>query len=315
MADHRSKRLKVGEEEPLPATATVTDQGSPVYPTKSTLDVTTTTQQKENDRHVEENQQLTKQLQLAQDNLRFMVKTKKQELDSVLLYFMTSDLQQELECITEEKADLSVKEKVLREQLDEANKLMAQQKDELLAMNQKLEQQNQQMQAYSSKKDQPDSVDGRAIDLSGRAIDLSGDRDAEMFSEYHCQLRKQIEFFQTSQEDMEGTRSTCSKPIVLNQVGIRCKHCKTLPVSERGRRAISYPRTIQTIYPMVLTMSKHFLENCPKIPPAIRQTLEKLAQDNRYKKRGSTMYWSDGIQEIGIQETDNGLTFSDRDQY
>jgi hypothetical protein len=49
--------------------------------------------------------------------------------------------------------------------------------------------------------------------------------DDDSLSAYQCMVRRQIEIFEARTEDVESNAQGRNKPIVLGQVGIRCRHC------------------------------------------------------------------------------------------
>jgi len=70
------------------------------------------------------------------------------------------------------------------------------------------------------------------------------DFDEETLTEYQCLLRKQIELFEAGPEDIKASAQGRNNPILLGQVGIRCRHCASFPLKCRPRGAIYYSRTI-----------------------------------------------------------------------
>ena len=65
--------------------------------------------------------------------------------------------------------------------------------------------------------------------------------DDEDLSAYQCLVRKQIEAFEASDEDMGTNARGRNRAIVRGQVGIRCRHCKVAPPQHRQRAALYYP--------------------------------------------------------------------------
>lgn len=58
--------------------------------------------------------------------------------------------------------------------------------------------------------------------------------DRETLSEYQCLVRQQIEIFEAEMDSIKGKAQGRNTPILLGQVGIRCKHCAVLPLSFFG---------------------------------------------------------------------------------
>lgn len=68
------------------------------------------------------------------------------------------------------------------------------------------------------------------------------DFDAETLSDYQCLLRQQIEVFEAGPDDVNASAQGRNNPILLGQVGIRCRHCAAYKVKARG--SVYYSRTI-----------------------------------------------------------------------
>jgi hypothetical protein len=72
--------------------------------------------------------------------------------------------------------------------------------------------------------------------------------DDDDLSPYQCLVRKQIELFEAQDVDAETNARGRNRPIVVGQVGIRCKWCKQLPPRKRERAAIYYPSKLDRLY-------------------------------------------------------------------
>jgi hypothetical protein len=81
-----------------------------------------------------------------------------------------------------------------------------------------------------------------------RPITLDMDYDSHVLNDYQSILRKQIELFETGPEDVRGKAQGRNKPVVLGQVGIRCRHCSTIPKSARPKGSVYYSRSLVGIY-------------------------------------------------------------------
>ena len=128
------------------------------------------------------------------------------------------------------------------------------------------------------------------------------DRDEETLTEYQSLLRKQIEIFEAGPEDISTNAQGRNTPILLGQVGLRCRHCAPLPRAARTKGAVYYSQTIDGIYQVAQNMSKvHLCERCQRIPRDIRQKLKALRNDNQRAAGGKT-YWSDGVRSLGVYE-------------
>jgi hypothetical protein len=140
-----------------------------------------------------------------------------------------------------------------------------------------------------------------------RGIRLALACDAEQLSDYQILVRQQLEVFEAGSEDIESNTQGRKKPVVLGQVGLRCRHCAALPLRARGRGAVYYPAKLQGIYQAAQNMAgSHLCEACQQIPNSVRDEIRKL-RDRRDNASGGKQYWADGCRALGIFETESGL--------
>ena len=136
--------------------------------------------------------------------------------------------------------------------------------------------------------------------------------DDESLSEYQCLVRKNIELFEATHVDVESNAQGRNKPIVLGQVGIRCRHCTMLPPKNRSRGAMYYPAKLDGLYQAAQNQAKgHLTKHCQHIPPAIRSELLRL-NDHKSSAGGGKKYWGDGVRVLGVFEDTHGLRFEKR---
>jgi hypothetical protein len=76
-------------------------------------------------------------------------------------------------------------------------------------------------------------------------IPLSLKCDSDQLSEYQILVRKQLELFEASEEDVSSNTQGRKKQLFLGQVGIRCRHCARSPLRKRGKGAVYYPMKLQ----------------------------------------------------------------------
>jgi hypothetical protein len=136
--------------------------------------------------------------------------------------------------------------------------------------------------------------------------------DDDSLSDYQCLVRKQIELFEALDDDVESNAQGRNKPIVIGQVGIRCRHCATLPPRHRARGATYYPAKLDGLYQAAQNMaSSHLCSHCQLIPPAVRQELLVL-RDRKSSAGGGKKYWADGVRALGVYEDADVLRFERR---
>ena len=82
----------------------------------------------------------------------------------------------------------------------------------------------------------------------GDGVSLALRSDEENLSEYQCFIRAHIELFSAKVRDIECNAQGRNKPIVVGQVGIRCKACACIPPGRRPRGAVYFPAKLTGLY-------------------------------------------------------------------
>ena len=72
--------------------------------------------------------------------------------------------------------------------------------------------------------------------------------DSQALNDYQSLLRKQIELFETGPADVQGKAQGRNRPVVMGQVGIRCRHCATMPKPARPKGSVYYSRSLDGVY-------------------------------------------------------------------
>ena len=143
------------------------------------------------------------------------------------------------------------------------------------------------------------------------AVPLSIPSDDEHLSEYHCLVRAQIDLFAAGEADFQSNMQGRNRPIVRNQVGLRCRHCaKISPPNRRAPGAVYYPSKLSGLYQAAVNMAKnHFMVSCQKIPSDIKARLSRLKEKKTYMLGGGKGYWSTGGRIRNVIEVENRLFF------
>lgn len=136
--------------------------------------------------------------------------------------------------------------------------------------------------------------------------------DNEVLSESQIFLRKQIEFFETALEDVGKTTSGRRRPIMLNQVGIQCRHCGVIPTRYRQKAAVYYPAKMASIYQAAQNMAlTHLTTQCQHIDEDTRKRLKEYQEGRSVAGHGGKKYWADTAKSQGVIECeDGGLRFA-----
>ncbi len=133
--------------------------------------------------------------------------------------------------------------------------------------------------------------------------------DDESLSEYQCLVRQQIEIFEAGVAEVESNAKGRNKPIVLGQVGIRCRHCSKVAPKQRTKGAMYYPAKLNGLYQAAQSLaSGHLCVHCKDIPPGIRQELIVL-KEKKSSAGGGKDYWGEGVRILGVYEDEDGLRF------
>ena len=136
--------------------------------------------------------------------------------------------------------------------------------------------------------------------------------DDAVLSENQIVLRKQIEFFEASLDDVGRTTSGRRHPILMNQVGIQCRHCSSIPARYRQRGAIYYPAKLTGIYQASQNMAvAHMANLCQFIDSETKERLQTYQKARAAMGHGGKHYWADTARAQGVVESEEGgLRFS-----
>ena len=136
--------------------------------------------------------------------------------------------------------------------------------------------------------------------------------DDDSLSAYQCLVRRQIEMFEARSEDVESNAQGRNKPIVMGQVGIRCRHCVTTTPRHRARASVYFPAKLMGLYQAAQNMATiHLCKYCQRIPPAVKSELLTL-RERKSSAGGGKKYWGDGARVLGVFEAADGLRFDRR---
>jgi hypothetical protein len=164
-----------------------------------------------------------------------------------------------------------------------------------------------------------DAKDGPSEQFSStpRSFVLYREMDERNLSQYQCMARQQMEVFEASHHDVRRSAQGRNRPILVGQVGIRCRHCaKKESVASRQEQAkrktagsMYFPNRLDGIYQTAQKLTVlHLCQTCPEIPDDIRRRLLFL-KDQKSSDGGGKMYWADGVRSLGVVETRDGLSF------
>jgi hypothetical protein len=135
-------------------------------------------------------------------------------------------------------------------------------------------------------------------------------RDHLKLSTYQCLLRQQIQVFRATEDDVSTHTRGRNKPIMLGQVGIRCRHCAHLPVARRKKGSTYFPATLMGLYQAAQNMSTtHMQGTCSEMPESVKQELESLIAVKAANSTGGRPYWAEAAASLGLVDSSDGIRF------
>ncbi len=126
-------------------------------------------------------------------------------------------------------------------------------------------------------------------------------------------LRQNIELFRATQKEIFCITRGKNKPIVLNQVGIRCCHCSHVPAGRRKKGSTYFPSNLIGLYQAAQNLCVEHLQSgrCTELPPDVKERFVAFASG---KKSGASSagkkYWAEAGRKLGLIDTDDGIHFA-----
>ena len=131
--------------------------------------------------------------------------------------------------------------------------------------------------------------------------------DKEWLSDMDCFIRKQLEVFCATEEDVAMAQSDRKYPIHVGQVGIRCIHCSVSKKNPPPQgTAVAFPFSISGIYESVREFQRLHLDTCENLSDA---TKTKLAGFKGSSSLSSVLrkYYVLAAKALGLQDTRDGI--------
>lgn len=135
-------------------------------------------------------------------------------------------------------------------------------------------------------------------------ISLHTPEDDDVLSPLHCFMRRYcVEAFSATEEDVATPRYGKSHgfKVTVGQVGIRCLHCKHLPLDKRAERAVCYPSSLKNIYHSIETWQRRHSSVCTHITPWVRKSIIDLMEKSKTRAGGRRQYWEDSARCVLLQ--------------
>ena len=133
-----------------------------------------------------------------------------------------------------------------------------------------------------------------------------------------CHVRLQLEFFVATDEDEASrlSKGGAKRPIVPGRVGIRCLHCRHLPVQQRAKNYSTFPASVRLINQAVRNYQRFHLPLCQAIPADVRDEYDRLRQQGRViprntptvggRKMSHMEYWDECCKARGLVDIEEG---------
>ena len=141
--------------------------------------------------------------------------------------------------------------------------------------------------------------------------------DDVVLNPLHCFVRKNVEIFTASSDNIAAPSPGRKQKVVIGQVGIRCIHCANSSSKDRIKRAVCYPPTVNGIYHCVSNMKFDHFGACRAMPAALKE--EFLALKKACTRKGSggstgsnftAHYYQTSALQIGLVDTQHGIRWN-----
>jgi hypothetical protein len=140
---------------------------------------------------------------------------------------------------------------------------------------------------------------------------LSHSTDEIVLTTFQVYLRRHIEVFAATQEDVSSRVRGRHKRVLLHQVGIRCRHCAPVPANQRSKGAVYFPASTMGIYQASQNMCTTHLQCglCPKMPESDKTLFAQLigTKTAGSSSAGGRAYWGRCAQQMGLVDTEQGI--------
>jgi hypothetical protein len=137
--------------------------------------------------------------------------------------------------------------------------------------------------------------------------------DAAILSAYQVFLRRNIEVFQASSVETSTHVRGRNTAVYIHQVGIRCIHCKHIPLARRQKGSMYFPSITLRIYQAAQNMATaHMISGlCSEMPDHVKEQFHYLMATKSTGGSGGREYWAKCARDLGLVDTPNGIR-SDR---
>jgi len=141
---------------------------------------------------------------------------------------------------------------------------------------------------------------------------LAQPQDRISLSETLSMIRENIEVFTATPADVDAPAPGRKRPVVVDQVGLRCIHCRdAIHQGERVKRAVCFPSSIKRIYRTVIDMKLDHFQSCKFVPVRLKNRLDELKANNT-RSTGTTMhYFVQAAKRMGMADGPHGVKMAE----
>lgn len=156
---------------------------------------------------------------------------------------------------------------------------------------------------------------------------LARNEDDAMLNPLHVFVRKQLEVFTATPAELAQPAPGRKNPIKLGQVGLRCIHCRHLPVRKRVKRAVCYPSSVGRVYHSVSDFKFDHMTSCRELPADVLANFEALKAEGKRsseKKSGgkgslsysssTAQYYHDTAVQMGMVDGEGSISMASPSQ-
>eukprot|EP00980_Cylindrotheca_fusiformis_P006924 scaffold1442_cov128-Cylindrotheca_fusiformis.AAC.45 len=141
---------------------------------------------------------------------------------------------------------------------------------------------------------------------------LSVSEDVDNLSAHQIFLRCQIEAFRATEEDVSTHTRGRNKPVVIGQIGIRCRHCSNIPVRRRQKGSTYFPATVLGLYQAAQNMCTIHMQCglCSEMPLEVKNQFAQLLSTKVAGSGAGRPYWANAAIKLGLVDTPDGIRYS-----
>jgi hypothetical protein len=146
------------------------------------------------------------------------------------------------------------------------------------------------------------------IEIPSQTLDQP--QDYFTLSDFQVFLRKNIEVFQATAEEASIHVRGRNTAIYLHQAGIRCIHCKHLPLAHRPKGSMYFPSNTARIYQAAQNMASSHMTTglCAEMPAAVQAQFQTLMTRRSVSGKAGRDYWAQSAERhLGLVNTPLGM--------